>query len=143
MLIKDENEKPIALVYRRSLLDEPPKKDSIEFISEPDHFVQVGLWHSYSKDHKILTHKHNPSQRVSTITHEMFYVESGSILVWIYDDELQALDKVILTKGDILVQLAGAHGFEVLEDGTTVIEAKNGPFQGTAADKTRVELPKW
>lgn len=140
-IITDDDAKEIALVFLKS--NRSSEKDKIDFVSKEHHFLQVGLWNEYGPSHKILTHKHNPTNKIATMTQELFYVESGKIMVYIYDDYNYPIDKVELGPGDILVQLAGGHGFDILEKGTVVLEVKNGPFTGTVADKTRMELPKW
>ena len=43
----------------------------------------------------------------------------------------------IIYKGDTAVFAYGGHGYEILEDDTQIIEAKNGPFTDVATDKVK------
>ena len=38
-------------------------------------------------------------------------------------------------KGDLAVFAYGGHGYEILEDDTQIIEAKNGPYIDVKTDK--------
>lgn len=142
MIFHDKEGKELFLYYPKSsrrLVD----KDKINFISDSKHMVQIGIWNEYSKNHKLIAHTHLSVERSTVGTHEMFYVESGKIRVYIYDDNLKPFLKLDMLPGDILVQLSGGHTFDVLEEGTTVIEVKNGPFMGRSADKMPIEVKKW
>ena len=35
--------------------------------------------------------------------------------------------------------LRGAHGYDILENGTQVLEVKNGPYVGAELDRKRIE----
>ncbi len=138
-MISDEEGNNLALFYPKAeRLKE--KKDQITFISDEDHLVQVGIWNRYTTKHAIEPHTHLPLERQTIGTHEMFYVESGRIIAYIFDAKNRPCDKIEMNQGDILVQLAGGHTFEILEDETSVIEVKNGPFMGRAADKVLIEV---
>ena len=45
--------------------------------------------------------------------------------------------KFVLYEGDLAVFTYGGHGYEILEDGTKIIEAINGPFMDVSIDKTK------
>jgi len=40
---------------------------------------------------------------------------------------------------ETLILLKGGHGYEILEDGTRVLEVKNGPYPGAEVDRRRLE----
>ena len=40
-------------------------------------------------------------------------------------------------QGEMLILLESAHGYTILEEDTTVLEIKNGPFMGVEKDKTK------
>ena len=42
------------------------------------------------------------------------------------------------SEGDILILLTGGHGYEILTEGTQVLEVKNGPYVGAEADRRRL-----
>lgn len=142
MIFHDKEGKELVLFYPKTSRN-TAEKDKINFISDDKHMVQIGLWNEYSKKHKLIAHTHLSVERATVGTHEMFYVESGSIMVYIYNNDNQPVMKLHMLPGDILVQLSGGHDFDVLEEGTTVIEVKNGPFMGRSVDKMPIEVKKW
>ena len=99
-------------------------------------FLQVGSWY-YPKGKKLASHIHKANQRIANRTHEMTYVKQGSMKVLLYDENKNFLQDYILNKGDLAVFAYGGHGYEILEDGTQIIEAKNGPFTNVSMDKEK------
>jgi hypothetical protein len=65
------------------------------------------------------------------------YMRKGSMRVTLYTEELIKLDTFDLHTGELAVFAYGGHGYEILEDGTQVIESKNGPFIDVDTDKTK------
>ena len=57
--------------------------------------------------------------------------------VLLYDDQKNFLQDFVLNEGDLAVFAYGGHGYEILEDNTKIIEAKNGPFVDVNTDKTK------
>jgi hypothetical protein len=68
----------------------------------------------------------------------MVYVKSGSMKCLLFTEEKKFFKEFILYEGDLAVFAFGGHGFEILEDDTKIIEAKNGPF--TSVDKDKVKF---
>ena len=60
---------------------------------------------------------------------------SGSVRISLYDDDGQVFCSETLKSGDLMVMVAGAHGFEILEPNTKIVECKNGPFVSVEKDK--------
>lgn len=89
------------------------------------------------KAEKLASHVHNDFERTAMRTQEMTYVKKGSMRVLLYDEEHKYLQDFILYEGDLAVFAYGGHGYEILEDGTKIIEAKNGPFVDVETDKTK------
>ena len=56
----------------------------------------------------------------------------------IYSEEDAFVDSVELSCGDILILFFGGHGYEILENGTQVLEVKNGPYVGAEKDRKRI-----
>ena len=123
--------KIISIVYR----DEDWVK-GLNFITPDDMYIQVGSWW-YKKDKKLDSHVHNEFERVAMRTQEMTYVKKGSMLVKLYDEEHNYLEQYTIYKGDTAVFAYGGHGYEILEDDTQIIEAKNGPFTDVETDKVK------
>ena len=69
----------------------------------------------------------------------MTYVKKGSMRVLLYDDQKNHLEDYILNEGDTAVFAYGGHGYEILEDNTQILEAKNGPFVDVDTDKTKFQ----
>ncbi len=55
----------------------------------------------------------------------------------LYDEDHTYLQDFILHEGDLAVFAYGGHGYEILEDNTKIIQAKNGPFVDVETDKTK------
>jgi len=124
-------DKIISIIYRDS-----DWVEGLNFITPDNLFMQVGSWW-YPKGKKLASHVHNDFDRVASRTQEMTYVKKGSMKVLLYDDDMNFLQDLILNEGDLAVFAYGGHGYEILEDNTQIIEAKNGPFVDVETDKTK------
>jgi hypothetical protein len=121
----------LSIIYR--------DKDWVEglnFITPNELFIQVGSWW-YPEGKKLASHVHKDFERKAMRTQEMTYVKKGSMRVLLYDEEQNYIQDFILYEGDLAIFVYGGHGYEILEDGTKVIEAKNGPFIDVETDKTK------
>ena len=60
---------------------------------------------------------------------------SGKVRAYLYDlnDEIIAIED--LEAGDVSITLFGGHNYEIVEEGTRVLEYKTGPYYGQAEDK--------
>ncbi|MCM2322905.1 MAG: hypothetical protein NDJ90_06550 [Oligoflexia bacterium] len=111
-------------------------KDGLNFFSNDPDFIQVGTW-SYPADKVLLAHTHNEVKREVDLTQEVLYIRKGSIRADIYDLKLAKMDEQICREGDVMVLLRGGHGYQILENGTQVLEIKNGPYVGAERDRRR------
>lgn len=125
------NNQILSIIYRDNDWSE-----GLNFITPNELFVQVGSWW-YDKGRKLASHIHNDFERTAIRTQEMIYVKKGSMRVLLYDEDHSYLQDFILYEGDLAVFAYGGHGYEILEDGTKIIEAKNGPFINVETDKTK------
>lgn len=112
--------------------------EGLQFFSDDGDFVQVGTW-GYNRGRRLAAHVHNQVPRQFSHTQEAIYVITGRVLSTIYTHEGIEVDQVTLEAGDILVLLTGGHGYEILEDGTRVLEVKNGPYPGAEVDRRRLK----
>lgn len=105
------------------------RPDGVNFMTPDNYTLQLGMI-GHPAGRKIRDHVHNPHihYEVDT-TQEFLYVEKGKIKAFIYDYDWNVVKEIILSKGDILLQVAGGHGFEVIES-CYLIEVKQGPFPG-------------
>lgn len=128
--IKDNNAL-LAIVYRNS-----DWKEGLNFITPNRLFLQAGLWF-YHKGTKLTSHIHKEYARTTSRTHELVYVKQGKIKVLLYSEKKEPRREFILQEGDFAIMVNGGHGYEILEDNTQVLEAKNGPFTDIDNDKEK------
>ena len=76
---------------------------------------------------KILAHTHLPVPRSVKGTQEVLIILKGSIRADIYDDNREFVQSETLTGGDVIVLVAGGHGFTIVDD-CEFIEVKQGPY---------------
>ena len=121
-----------ALVLRKDDWDE-----GLNFITQEELYLQVGtFW--YEEGQRCKPHQHIPNNRPNVLTQECNIVISGSLCVTLYDDG-EEFRTVILRAGDLIVMVAGGHGFEILEPDTKIVECKNGPFISVEKDKQPIK----
>jgi hypothetical protein len=111
-------------------------KSGLTFVTDDNEYIQVGLW-NYNSGRLLDNHVHKNYERSASLTQECVFVVSGSMLVKFFDSEMSFLEEHELSAGDMAVLLRGGHGYEILEDGTRVIESKNGPFVSVEKDKVK------
>lgn len=107
-----------------------------EFLT-PDHFGQQLGMIVYRAGQEIKPHLHLPVVREVRGTSEVIVVRKGSCLLDIYDEDRTLFATRKLDLGDIVLLLAGGHGFRMCED-TVLFEIKQGPYMGIR-DKERFE----
>ncbi|MFA5848440.1 MAG: hypothetical protein WC833_01030 [Bacteroidales bacterium] len=110
--------------------------DGLGFYSLDEEFVQVGSW-QYNKGKELLKHIHNQVERSVDRTQEVLYIMKGSIKAKIYTLDEVFVEELTVKQGDTLILLNSGHGYEILEDGTQVLEIKNGPYLGAERDRRR------
>ena len=116
--------------------DEP----GIHFFTSNDLSQQLASM-SYAPGKVIPAHTHNPVPRQVSYTQEALFIRKGKVRVDFYTQQQKYRKSRVLGAGDVILLIAGGHGFEVLEE-LNMIEVKQGPYVGDA-DKTRfaAELP--
>jgi hypothetical protein len=131
----EKNGQIFALVFRQS-----SRPEGVNFLTPDDYTLQVGMI-GHPKGRHIRDHIHNPRihYQVDT-TQEFLYVEKGKIKATIYDYDWNVIKEVVLEAGDIILQVFGGHGFDVLEP-CYLIEVKQGPFPGDKLMKFYREDP--
>lgn len=112
-------------------------KDGLSFFSKDEEFIQLGTW-KYNKGKDLLAHIHNVVDRKINRTQEVVFVVNGSIEAKIYSLDGVLRETLVVGKGDCLVLLNCGHGYKILEDGTQVLEVKNGPYFGAEIDRKRI-----
>ena len=101
---------------------------STVFLTPPEFKQQVGFV-VYPAGGEIQRHDHRPLERNIIGTSEVLVVKCGRCEIDIYNDERQIVATRELGPGDIMLMVAGGHGFRMLED-TVLLEIKQGPYTG-------------
>ena len=104
-------------------------------ISPESEFLQLACI-TMSKGQTFLAHKHNPCEKMISITQESWVVIQGSVRCILYDLDDSVLAEPVLSPGDCSITFRGGHDYVILVDHTVVYEYKNGPYLGQASDKT-------
>lgn len=121
--------KTLCLIVRSA-----PRPDKTTFFTANECNLQVGKI-VYPAGGTIPRHDHRPVERCVTGTSEVLIVEKGRMIADIYTDARELLSSHEVGVGDILVLLAGGHGFRLLED-SVLVEVKQGPYSAQQ-DKER------
>jgi hypothetical protein len=128
------------LVLARHIPADEAWGEGLKFFSPDGDYQQVGTW-GYAAGKQLLAHSHNEVARTVLWTQEVLYVRAGRIRAEIFNTDDQLVATLEAGAGDVLVLLRGGHGYEVLTDGTQVLEIKNGPYVGADADRRRLARP--
>jgi hypothetical protein len=125
------------IVLARHILAAEAWSAPLKFFSNDEDFIQVGAW-CYDEGKHLLAHAHNEVPRTFPWTQEALFVWKGAIRAHVYNTKREKVDEFVAQEGDVVIMLAGGHGYDVLEDGTRVLEVKNGPYLGADADRVRL-----
>lgn len=109
-------------------------KEGLDFLTPDETFIQAGTWY-YNAGKDLRAHWHIENERLAVLTQETVYMVSGSMRVDLYGDDKEVFHQEVLKEGDTMVIIEGGHGYHILEDGTKVLEVKNGPFVSVEKDK--------
>jgi hypothetical protein len=125
------HEQPLAMIVRGSI-----NRPGISFFT-PNDFSQQLAYMQHPAGKVILPHLHKPVERAVTKTLEVLFLRRGRLRVDFYTDDRAYVESRVLEAGDVILLVAGGHGFEVLEP-VEMFEVKQGPYAGDQ-DKTRIE----
>jgi len=114
---------PLAYVIRSKFCP-----DKTTFLTPPEFKQQVG-YIAYSTGGEIARHVHRSLERHIVGTSEVLIVKKGKCLLDVYNDHHQLVATRELLPGDLMLMVAGGHGFRMLED-TVFLEVKQGPYTG-------------
>jgi mannose-6-phosphate isomerase-like protein (cupin superfamily) len=84
---------------------------------------------SYKPGKIISAHTHLPVRREVFYTQEALFIRKGKLRVDFYTRGQDYCCSRVLEKGDVILLIAGGHGFEVLEE-LNMVEVKQGPYAG-------------
>lgn len=124
-------EETLAIIVRADF-----SESGIHFFTQPD-FSQQLAYMNHPVGKVIEPHVHNPVPRQVHYTQEVLFIRRGRLRVDFYDEKREYLESRELRSGDVILLIAGGHGFKVLEE-VEMIEVKQGPYVGEG-DKTRFD----
>lgn len=127
------------IVLARLMKSEEIWKEGLSFFSQDQDFIQVGSW-GYNKDKYLLPHIHNEVKREVLWTQEVIFVKKGQIKAHIFGTDEKKITDLVVSEGDVIILLRGGHGYTIQQDGTQVLEIKNGPYVGADRDRRRFEV---
>lgn len=110
--------------------------EGLSFFSDNEDYIQVGAW-QYDAGKELMRHIHNEVERKVSRTCECLYIVSGALRAHIYDLDEQHVESFDASAGDVVILLSSGHGYDILKDGTRVLEVKNGPYLGAETDRRR------
>ena len=113
----------LAIIIRNSFA--PPKTT---FLTPSDYKQQIGFI-VYPAGGEVPRHVHRPLQRRLVGTSEVLLVRLGHCVADIYNEERELIANRELCEGDVILLVAGGHGFRMLAD-TVLLEVKQGPYTG-------------
>jgi hypothetical protein len=114
-------------------------REGLNFYSEKEDFLQVGTWH-YEEGKHLPPHIHNlGTTREIDRTQEVVYVIHGLVKASIFSEEGNRVATIDAKEGDVLILLAGGHGYDIMAKDTKVLEVKNGPYLGPEKDRRRLD----
>lgn len=125
------------LILARHIPSSDAWAGGLNFFSEESEFIQVGTW-GYPSGKELLAHSHNNVERQVFWTQEVLYIRKGAIRADVYNTNNEKVTELIANEGDLILLLLGGHGYHILEEGTQVLEVKNGPYLGADIDRVRL-----
>lgn len=125
------------LVLARHIPAAAAWNDGLNFFSQDEDFIQVGVW-GYGAGKELKAHIHNEVKREVLWTQEVLFVRSGMLRANIFDTNETKVAELEVKAGDVIILLRGGHGYDILEEGTQVLEIKNGPYVGPDRDRRRL-----
>lgn len=125
------------LVLARHIPAAAAWRDGLNFFSQDEDFIQVGIW-GYGAGKELKAHIHNEVKREVLWTQEVLFVRSGKLRANIFDTSERKVCELEVNVGDVIILLRGGHGYDILEAGTQVLEIKNGPYVGPDRDRRRL-----
>lgn len=120
------NWKDQPLVY---LLRPDPLPEQTTFITPPEFKQQVGFV-VYPRGGEVARHMHLALHRQLIGTSEVLVLLKGRCLLDVYNTEKELVATRELRAGDVMLMVAGGHGFRMEED-TVFLEIKQGPYLDT------------
>lgn len=109
-------------------------QEGLDFLTPDETFIQAGTWW-YQKGKDLRSHEHIINERIVERTQETIVILSGKVRVDLYGENKEIFHQEELSAGDVGIILKSGHGYHIMENGTKIVEVKNGPFICVEKDK--------
>jgi len=119
----------IATIIRRDYLP-----DKTTFVT-PDSYHQQAGFVVYPRGGEVRRHSHLAIQRHLVGTSEALAVRKGRVEADLFALDRTPLGTWTLEEGDVILLVAGGHGFRCVED-SVLFEIKQGPYTGLVEKET-------
>ena len=126
----EHNGRAYAIILRATATSD----EKYNFLTGPESPLQLGV-NFYEAGETIKAHYHLPRHLETNQIQEFILIGEGRTTLTLFDaeDRTPFVDLELAT-GDMVLLLAGGHGFQVHEP-TKIVEVKQGPYDGKAKDK--------
>ena len=124
-----------GLAYALIIRSDATSEAKYNFLTDSANPLQLGM-NFYKAGEVIKAHYHLTRQiETNSIVQEFILIGAGRALLRLYDaaDQSEFTTRQLGT-GDMVLLLAGGHGFDVQDD-TKIVEIKLGPYDGKSKDK--------
>lgn len=107
----------------------------LSFVTSPSDDVQLATVR-HPQGWTIPSHIHPPREKTVRRGGEVLVVRSGRVMVTFYNSRSEFVDVKTLQAGDVMLFVAGGHGFYFAEE-SELVEIRVGPYD-PATDKVRI-----
>src|SRR5215470_18866951 len=111
------NDKTLATIVRAQI-----NPQQTTFVTPPEFNQQVGFI-VYREGQEIPRHQHRPVERHFIGTSEVIVLLRGRFEIDVYNDQQSLVATRELSEGDLIIVVAGGHGYRMLAD-TVLLEIK-------------------
>jgi hypothetical protein len=118
------NGQPLVYIIRTV-----PLPERTTFVTPPEFKQQVGFV-VYPQGGEVVRHLHLALERHLIGTSEVLVLLKGRCLIDVYNIDKELVATRELIAGDVMLMVAGGHGFRMEED-TVFLEIKQGPYLNT------------
>jgi hypothetical protein len=102
------------------------------FVTGKDSPLQLGCL-KFEKDQQVTPHEHRSLTKTTHMNQEFIYIVKGEVKAEFYfKNKIIAQD--ILKSGDMMLQMAGGHGFTFIKP-TKIVTIKQGPYSSRKEEK--------
>ena len=111
----------------------------LNFFTENEHSFQLAM-HNVGKGKRYRAHFSLPFEILKNLNpNKIYLIKKGKAGVDFYDKSSNKVGYLTLDKGDMILFVSGGHGCDILEEGTSMIEIKQGPYRGAEIEKKFLE----